>query len=99
MSERIAFSAAEAFERNLGLISPEEQERLAKTTIAIAGCGGVGGVHAHTLARLGIGGFRLCDPDEFSLANFNRQRYIYCCAAICQSQRTRGRPVFYRWNA
>ena len=73
MSERIAFSAAEAFERNLGLISPEEQERLAKTTIAIAGCGGVGGVHAHTLARLGIGGFRLCDPDEFSLANFNRQ--------------------------
>lgn len=73
MSAGIVFSAAEAFERNLGLVGREEQERLAKATVAIAGCGGVGGVHAHTLARLGVGGYRLCDPDEFSLANFNRQ--------------------------
>ena len=69
----IPFSAQEAFERNLGLITPEDQKRLAAATVAIAGCGGVGGLHAHALARLGIGGFRLADFDTFSVANFNRQ--------------------------
>ncbi|HWP60805.1 MAG TPA: ThiF family adenylyltransferase [Candidatus Acidoferrales bacterium] len=67
------FSRAKAFERNLGLVSRDEQERLGQSLIAIAGCGGVGGFHAHTLARLGVGRFRLTDPDTFSLANFNRQ--------------------------
>jgi molybdopterin/thiamine biosynthesis adenylyltransferase len=67
------FTFNEAFERNFGLVNKAEQERLASSRIAVAGCGGVGGVHAHTLARLGIGKFRLADPDFFSLANFNRQ--------------------------
>ena len=67
------FSRAEAFERNRGLISAEEQERLARSSVAIAGCGGVGGLHAHTLARLGIGRFCIADADTFSLPNFNRQ--------------------------
>lgn len=67
------FSSAEAFERNLGLISAPEQRRLSDSLVAIAGCGGVGGAHAHTLARLGVGRFRLTDPDTFSVANFNRQ--------------------------
>jgi hypothetical protein len=35
--------------------------------------GGVGGTHAITLARLGIGQFTLADPDTYELANFNRQ--------------------------
>jgi molybdopterin/thiamine biosynthesis adenylyltransferase len=35
--------------------------------------GGVGGWHALTLARLGVGGFRLADADTFSVVNFNRQ--------------------------
>jgi molybdopterin/thiamine biosynthesis adenylyltransferase len=68
-----SFRAAEAFERNLGLIDAREQVALAHKRVGLAGCGGVGGVHAHTLARLGIGRFRLADPDRFSLANFNRQ--------------------------
>jgi molybdopterin/thiamine biosynthesis adenylyltransferase len=67
------FSRAEAFERNRGLISTIEQEKLAKSLVAIAGCGGVGGCHAHTLARLGIGRFRIADSDMFSIANINRQ--------------------------
>jgi len=41
--------------------------------VAIAGMGGVGGVHLMTLARLGVGQFRVADPDQFELANFNRQ--------------------------
>jgi len=41
--------------------------------VAIAGLGGVGGVHLLTLCRLGIGKFHLAEFDTFDLANFNRQ--------------------------
>jgi molybdopterin/thiamine biosynthesis adenylyltransferase len=68
-----SFSRKEAFERNFGLISQDEQEKLHHSLVVIPGCGGVGGLHAHTLARLGIGRFRVTDPDTFSLANMNRQ--------------------------
>jgi molybdopterin/thiamine biosynthesis adenylyltransferase len=67
------FSRSEAFERNRGLISDAEQDKLAETLVVIAGCGGVGGMHAHTCARLGIGRFRIADSDTFSVANTNRQ--------------------------
>jgi molybdopterin/thiamine biosynthesis adenylyltransferase len=62
-----------AFSRNLGLISPEEQKVLENSRVAIAGMGGVGGIHMLTLARLGIGGFTIADPDIFEVANINRQ--------------------------
>ena len=63
----------EAFKRNQGLISPEEQERLRQAHVAIAGLGGVGGIDLITLARLGIGHFSIADPDTFEIHNFNRQ--------------------------
>jgi molybdopterin/thiamine biosynthesis adenylyltransferase len=63
----------EAFSRHLGLIDPQEQQRLRASRVAIAGTGGVGGVHLATLARLGIGAFHIADPDSFEVANFNRQ--------------------------
>jgi molybdopterin/thiamine biosynthesis adenylyltransferase len=63
----------EAFKRNRGLITEAEQERLRNSRVAIAGMGGVGGVHLITLARLGIGKFTIADPDVFEVANFNRQ--------------------------
>lgn len=68
-----AWSYEEAFSRNLGLINPEEQQKLRNSRVAIPGMGGVGGVHLMTLARLGIGAFRIADPDTFEVANFNRQ--------------------------
>ena len=43
-----------AFARNLGWVTEEEQKTLRQKRIAIAGMGGVGGVHLTTLARLGI---------------------------------------------
>jgi molybdopterin/thiamine biosynthesis adenylyltransferase len=33
----------------------------------------VGSAHLHALARLGVGGFRLADPDTFEVANIQRQ--------------------------
>jgi molybdopterin/thiamine biosynthesis adenylyltransferase len=62
-----------AFSRNLGLITLAEQERLRQTCVAIAGMGGVGGVHLVTLARSGVGAFHLADLDHYEVANFNRQ--------------------------
>src|SRR3990167_897276 len=63
----------EAFKRNQGLISPEEQERLRQAHVAIAGLGGVRGIDLVTLARLGIGHFSIAGPDTFEIHNFNRQ--------------------------
>lgn len=63
----------EAFSRNLGFLSREEQERLKKARVAIAGLGGTGGAQVHALSRMGIGKYHLADPDAFELVNFNRQ--------------------------
>ena len=67
------WSYGKAFARNIGLVSPAEQEVLHTSRVAIVGMGGVGGVHLVTLARLGIGRFTIADPDAFEPVNFNRQ--------------------------
>ncbi|MBW2735347.1 MAG: ThiF family adenylyltransferase, partial [Deltaproteobacteria bacterium] len=67
------FDYDRAFSRNIGLVSRGEQARLRGATVALAGLGGVGGIHLMTLARAGIGSFRLADFDAFELHNFNRQ--------------------------
>lgn len=67
------YDYSEAFSRNLGWVTPQEQERLRRVRVAVAGMGGVGGVHVQALARLGVGALSLTDFDSFELANFNRQ--------------------------
>ena len=68
-----SFVYENAFSRNIGWVSREEQERLRRARVAIAGLGGVGGVHAMTLARLGVENFNISDFDRFEPHNFNRQ--------------------------
>ena len=68
-----AFLYERAFARNIGWLNESEQQLLRRKRIAIAGLGGVGGVHLLTLTRLGIGSFHLADFDRFDLENFNRQ--------------------------
>jgi len=67
------FDRESAFTRTIGWVTRDELAALATKTVAIAGLGGVGGAHLMTLARLGVGGFRIADPDVFELANLNRQ--------------------------
>lgn len=67
------FSYDEAFSRNIGWVTEAEQQFLRGKRVAIAGMGGVGGVHLLTLVRLGIGRFHLADFDTFDIVNFNRQ--------------------------
>lgn len=61
------------FARNIGLLSVSEQKRLLEARIAVAGAGGVGGLHILTLARLGIGKFNIADNDIFEPVNVSRQ--------------------------
>ncbi|MCK6471573.1 MAG: ThiF family adenylyltransferase [Planctomycetes bacterium] len=67
------FDYDQAFERNLGVLRPEQQARLQRSSVAIAGMGGVGGIYAQAFARMGVGGFRIADGDTFELVNFNHQ--------------------------
>ncbi|WP_241672986.1 ThiF family adenylyltransferase [Lacisediminimonas profundi] len=67
------FDYDQAFARNLGWVTQEEQHALRGKTVALGGMGGVGGHHLLALARLGIGRFRIADLDHFEMPNFNRQ--------------------------
>jgi molybdopterin/thiamine biosynthesis adenylyltransferase len=67
------FDYTQAFSRNIGWVTEEEQQVLRGKRIAIAGLGGVGGSHLLTLTRLGIGHFHISDLDHFEVGNFNRQ--------------------------
>ncbi len=68
-----AFDYYQAFSRNLGWITEDEQEMLRGKRVAIAGLGGVGSAHVITLARIGIACFNLADFDSYEIVNFNRQ--------------------------
>ncbi len=65
---------AERYTRNG--FSQAEQILLQRATIAVIGCGGLGGRTAELLTRLGIGSLLLTDPDIFSESNLNRQ--LFC---------------------
>jgi molybdopterin/thiamine biosynthesis adenylyltransferase len=60
-------------ERNIGVISAKEQEKLRKSCVAVAGCGGMGGVSAEQLVRLGVGHVKIADFDNFETHNLSRQ--------------------------
>ena len=73
MRQAGGFDYAAAFSRTLGWVTADEQAALRRKRVAIAGLGGVGGLHLLTLARLGVGAFSLAEFDRFELGNFNRQ--------------------------
>lgn len=68
-----SFDYDQAFSRNIGWVTPPEQQVLRGKRVAIAGGGGVGGVHLLTLVRLGVAHFHIADFDTFDIVNFNRQ--------------------------
>ncbi|HUD20639.1 MAG TPA: ThiF family adenylyltransferase [Candidatus Saccharimonadales bacterium] len=64
----------EILDRNTGLISKEEQEKIAGKKVLIAGCG-LGSLIAVAAVRLGFHHFVLVDADTVDVSNLNRQEY------------------------
>ena len=61
------------YQRNRKTLSIEDQLKLLRSTVAIIGCGGLGGYIVEELARIGVGQLRAIDPDVFEEHNLNRQ--------------------------
>ena len=59
--------------RNLNIMNIHEQLKLAESTVAVVGAGGLGGQVILMLARLGIGKLIVIDHDSFDETNLNRQ--------------------------
>ena len=66
---------SERYKRNIPAITKSDQESLKEKSVAVVGCGGLGGFVIEALARLGVGSLRLIDADSFSESNLNRQLY------------------------
>lgn len=63
------------YQRNYKSLSVEDQAKLAATTVAIVGCGGLGGSMAEEFSRLGVGSLILIDGDRVEESNLNRQLF------------------------
>lgn len=61
------------YQRNRNAITVVEQLKLFRSTVAVIGCGGLGGYVIEQLARLGVGKIVAVDPDVFEEHNLNRQ--------------------------
>jgi molybdopterin/thiamine biosynthesis adenylyltransferase len=61
------------YERSQGTVGWEGQVKLLESTVAIVGCGGLGGWIIEGLARMGVGHLILIDGDTFGENNLNRQ--------------------------
>lgn len=59
--------------RNIGLVSIEEQEKIRNFSIAVFGVGGLGGTLAEELTRTGCEHISLFDNGTFEVSNLNRQ--------------------------
>lgn len=65
------------YERNIGMLSLEEMEKVRASSVCVIGCGGLGGYIIEFLARLGVGKITAVDGDVFDETNLNRQLLSY----------------------
>jgi molybdopterin/thiamine biosynthesis adenylyltransferase len=72
--------------RNMDIISPAEQLKLAESQVAIVGAGGLGGQVIILLARIGIGRLIVVDYDQFDETNLNRQ--ALCSQEVLQRSKS-----------
>ena len=67
------------YARNIPALSEAEILLLRQKSVAVIGCGGLGGYLIEYLARIGVGSIRCIDGDVFEESNLNRQ--ILCTTA------------------
>jgi molybdopterin/thiamine biosynthesis adenylyltransferase len=63
----------ERYLKNLPLLTPDENKKLAQRQVCVIGCGGLGGYVIEMLSRLGVGNITVVDGDAFCESNLNRQ--------------------------
>ena len=63
----------ERFSRVKSLIGEDALQKLNNSSVAVFGCGGVGGYAIEGLVRSGVGSITVFDNDKVSLSNINRQ--------------------------
>jgi len=61
------------YAKNRTMIDIPRQRILFNSTVAVVGCGGLGGYVIEELSRLGVGTLRVIDSDVFEEHNLNRQ--------------------------
>ncbi|WP_461206774.1 HesA/MoeB/ThiF family protein [Clostridium sp. DL1XJH146] len=61
------------YEKNMSMLSEEENNKLKDFKVCVIGCGGLGGYIIEMLGRLGIGHITVVDGDTFDETNLNRQ--------------------------
>jgi molybdopterin/thiamine biosynthesis adenylyltransferase len=61
------------YQRNIGSIGTAGQVKLLESCAVVVGAGGLGGLTAELLARVGVGRITVVDPDAFTEDNLNRQ--------------------------
>ena len=66
-------NALDRYKRQLGLLGIDGQEKLASSTVVVAGLGGLGSIVSLYLAAAGVGRLRIVDPDIVEIHNLNRQ--------------------------
>ena len=73
MSELKLEAQIDRYSRNIGPLTPSENEQLHTFRVCVVGCGGLGGNLLELLGRLGIGFLTAVDGDVFEITNLNRQ--------------------------
>lgn len=63
------------YQRNRKAMTVSDQLTLFRSSVAVIGCGGLGGYIVEELARLGVGRIVVVDPDVFEEHNLNRQLF------------------------
>ena len=61
------------YSRNIPALSQADCSALQSKTVAVIGCGGLGGYLIEYLTRIGVGSIRCVDGDVFEESNLNRQ--------------------------
>ena len=70
-----AFDYDEFTSRNIGFVTPEQQQLIRDGRVFVCGVGGMGGACVQSLVRAGLGHLCLADFDSFELSNLNRQPF------------------------
>ena len=78
-------STSERYSRQVTLMGPEAQEKLAASRVAVIGAGGLGSPALLYLAAAGIGHITLIDDDTVELSNLHRQ-VIHSSAAAANGE-------------